>query len=65
MSSARNDETKTAADGRPTRGRDTRMWGGRFEEPTDALVERVNASIGVDQAMAEDDLRGSMDEPGR
>ncbi len=60
MSSARNDEPKTAADGRPTRGRDTRMWGGRFEEPTDSLVQRVNASIGVDQAMAEDDLRGSM-----
>ena len=39
---------------------DKRMWGGRFEEPTDALVERMNASIGVDQAMAEDDLRGSM-----
>ena len=39
---------------------ETRMWGGRFEEPTDALVERVNASIGVDQAMAEDDLTGSI-----
>src|SRR5690554_2123308 len=36
------------------------MWGGRFEEATDALVQRMNASISVDQAMAEDDLRGSM-----
>jgi len=36
------------------------MWGGRFEEATDALVQRVNASIGVDQAMAEDDLLGSV-----
>src|SRR5690606_31294956 len=42
------------------RPRDTRMWGGRFEEATDALVQRMNASISVDQAMAEDDLRGSM-----
>ncbi len=37
-----------------------RMWGGRFEEATDALVQRVNASIGVDQAMAEDDIAGSI-----
>ncbi len=50
-----HDEDKTA-----TNGTDTRMWGGRFEEPTDALVQRVNASIGVDQAMAEDDIEGSL-----
>ncbi|MFO7546285.1 MAG: argininosuccinate lyase [Trueperaceae bacterium] len=37
-----------------------RMWGGRFAEATDALVQRVNASIGVDQAMAEEDLLGSL-----
>ncbi|MFA5550033.1 MAG: argininosuccinate lyase [Trueperaceae bacterium] len=37
-----------------------RMWGGRFAEPTDALVQRMNASIGVDQAMATDDLVGSI-----
>ena len=43
-----------------TQQTETRMWGGRFEKPTDALVERVNASIGVDQAMAEDDLTGSI-----
>ncbi len=40
--------------------RDARMWGGRFDEPTDALVQRVNASITVDSAMAEDDLLGSI-----
>ncbi len=50
----------SAADERPEQTPDNRMWGGRFQEPTDALVQRVNASIGVDQAMAEDDLRGSM-----
>jgi len=37
-----------------------RMWGGRFTEATDALVQRVNASIDVDRAMAEEDLLGSM-----
>ncbi len=35
-------------------------WGGRFAEPTDELVRRVNASIGVDAAMAEEDVAGSM-----
>ena len=40
--------------------KDARMWGGRFTEPTDALVQRVNASIGVDAAMAEEDLLGSL-----
>ncbi len=39
---------------------DTRMWGGRFEEPTDALVQRVNSSTKVDSAMAEEDLLGSL-----
>ncbi len=36
------------------------MWGGRFAEPMDDLVKRVNASIGVDAAMAEEDIRGSL-----
>ena len=36
------------------------MWGGRFEEATDALVKRMNASIGVDQRMAREDLIGSL-----
>ncbi|MEJ2287841.1 MAG: argininosuccinate lyase [Deinococcales bacterium] len=36
------------------------MWGGRFEEATDALVERVNASVGFDRAMAEEDIDGSL-----
>ncbi len=39
---------------------DTRMWGGRFDEPTDALVQRVNSSVSVDSAMAEEDLLGSL-----
>ncbi len=41
-------------------GATERMWGGRFQEQTDALVQRVNASVGVDQALAEEDIAGSL-----
>ena len=37
-----------------------RMWGGRFADDTDLLVQAFNASIDVDRAMALDDLRGSI-----
>ena len=37
-----------------------RMWGGRFQEDTDALVEAFNASVDVDQQLAMEDLEGSM-----
>ncbi len=36
------------------------MWGGRFSEATDALVQAFNASIDVDKAMALEDLEGSV-----
>lgn len=36
------------------------MWGGRFEEATDDLVQQFNASIGVDKALALQDLQGSI-----
>ncbi|MEJ2666752.1 MAG: argininosuccinate lyase [Deinococcales bacterium] len=36
------------------------MWGGRFREPTDALVRRVNASVDVDRELAEEDIEGSL-----
>src|SRR5690606_13367453 len=36
------------------------MWGGRFAEATDALVKRMNASIGIDQRMAREDILGSL-----
>lgn len=39
---------------------DSRMWGGRFAEATDDLVQVFNASIDVDQAMALEDLEGSI-----
>ncbi len=36
------------------------MWGGRFTEATDALVERFNASVDVDQRLALVDIQGSI-----
>ncbi len=36
------------------------MWGGRFAEETDALVQRFNASVGFDQRLALYDIEGSI-----
>jgi argininosuccinate lyase len=36
-----------------------KLWGGRFEADTDALMEQLNASIGFDRRMYEADVRGS------
>jgi argininosuccinate lyase len=36
------------------------MWGGRFAQDTDLLVQAFNASIDVDQELALDDLEGSI-----
>ncbi|MEL7044181.1 MAG: argininosuccinate lyase [Pseudomonadota bacterium] len=35
------------------------LWGGRFSEATDSFVQRFTASVGFDQRMAAQDLRGS------
>ncbi len=37
-----------------------RMWGGRFSDDTDALVEQFNASVDFDKRLALHDLRGSV-----
>ena len=37
-----------------------RMWGGRFSQDTDALVEQFNASISFDKRLALQDIRGSI-----
>ncbi|MDY6972203.1 MAG: argininosuccinate lyase [Thermodesulfobacteriota bacterium] len=37
-----------------------RIWGGRFREETDALVNRFNASIGFDRRLYAQDIDGSM-----
>lgn len=36
------------------------LWGGRFEEPTDALVRQFGDSITFDQRLAAADIRGSI-----
>ncbi len=35
------------------------MWGGRFAMAPDAIMEEINASIGFDQRLAVQDIRGS------
>ena len=34
-------------------------WGGRFSEPTDAFVARLNASVGFDKRLHREDIAGS------
>ncbi|MCW9012591.1 MAG: argininosuccinate lyase [Gammaproteobacteria bacterium] len=38
---------------------DTKLWGGRFSEPTDAFVEAFTASVEFDQRMYRQDIEGS------
>ncbi|GHG10198.1 argininosuccinate lyase [Deinococcus piscis] len=40
--------------------KESKLWAGRFAEGTDALVEQFNASVGFDQRLAEQDIRGSL-----
>jgi argininosuccinate lyase len=42
------------------RGGNASLWGGRFSEATDSFVQRFTASVGFDQRMAEQDIRGSL-----
>ncbi|MFT6437550.1 MAG: argininosuccinate lyase, partial [Candidatus Azotimanducaceae bacterium] len=37
-----------------------KLWDGRFTEATDAFVEAFTASVGFDQKMALQDIRGSV-----
>ncbi len=39
---------------------DNKLWGGRFQEPTDAFVERFTASVDFDQRMYREDIKGSL-----
>ena len=38
----------------------TKLWGGRFAEQTNALVDRYNASIGFDIRLYDEDIFGSV-----
>ncbi len=40
--------------------KDSRMWGGRFNEPTDTFVEAFTASVEFDQRLALVDIQGSL-----
>ena len=43
-----------------TKEKDTsKLWGGRFNEATDAFVQRFTASVTFDQRMAADDIADS------
>ena len=37
-----------------------KLWGGRFSQSTDALVEKFNASIDVDKRLYDSDIEGSI-----
>ncbi|MCK5542938.1 MAG: argininosuccinate lyase [Desulfobacterales bacterium] len=37
-----------------------KLWGGRFSEKTDKLVEKINASIHVDKRLYSKDIKGSI-----
>jgi argininosuccinate lyase len=41
-------------------GGSNQMWGGRFAAAPDALMERINASIGFDKALYAQDIAGSV-----
>ncbi|MEM1074829.1 MAG: argininosuccinate lyase [Pseudomonadota bacterium] len=43
----------------PTQKSSNLMWGGRFADGPDAIMEAINASIGFDQRMAAQDIEGS------
>ncbi len=38
----------------------SKLWGGRFNEPTDSFVQRFTASVTFDQRMAAQDITGSL-----
>ena len=43
----------------PNAKRSNQMWGGRFADGPDAIMEAINASIGFDKRMATQDIQGS------
>ncbi|MEM0945571.1 MAG: lyase family protein, partial [Pseudomonadota bacterium] len=53
-----NSNSKHAAQGQSAAGANT-MWGGRFAEGPDAVMEAINASIDFDRRFAAEDIAGS------
>ena len=52
-----SDDTKSE---RPSKSAASAMWGGRFAQGPAAVMEAINASINIDQRMAEEDIAGSL-----
>ena len=53
--------TTTSSQPKPTKNPDkAKLWGGRFQGQTDALVESFTASIGFDCRLYEYDIEGSI-----
>ena len=55
MGTENNPDSKASAG-----GGSNQMWGGRFAAAPDALMERINASIGFDKALYAQDIAGSI-----
>ena len=55
MSSSSNDK-----DNKSESGQGQKMWGGRFSAEPGALMQAINVSIGFDQKLAAQDIRGSL-----
>ena len=55
MGTKNNPDSKASAG-----GGSNQMWGGRFAAAPDALMERINASIGFDKALYAQDIAGSI-----
>lgn len=52
-----SDDTKSASQSKSAA---SAMWGGRFAQGPAAVMEAINASIDIDQRMAEEDIAGSL-----
>jgi argininosuccinate lyase len=47
-------------DSEASAGASSKLWGGRFSEPTDRFVERFTASVGFDARLYHHDIQGSI-----
>ncbi|MGV6871281.1 argininosuccinate lyase [Pseudochelatococcus sp. B33] len=55
-----DDRQKTGKDEANAKDQANAMWGGRFAASPAALMEAINASIGFDKRLADQDIRGSL-----
>ena len=55
-----NHNNQTASDKNSAQDNNKKMWGGRFDQTTDQLVEQFSESISFDARLYEHDIRGSI-----